>query len=384
MSAAWGSVRSLSVGAGTDEVMTQRALNRATLARQRLLARVRSSALDTVAHLVGMQAQVPRDPYTGLWSRLEGFEPDAVASQIATRAAVRAPLMRATIHLVTAEDCRVLRSVLQPVLERAFRSGSPFGRRLPGVDLDELVQVGVRLVEEEPRTRAELRSLLGERWPDRDADAMAYAITYLVPLVQVTPRGLWDTSGRATWTTVGSWLGIEPERVPSRDDLVRRYLGAFGPASVQDAQVWCGLTGLKDDFERLRPSLRTFRAESGRELFDLADAPRPDPEVPAPPRFLPEYDNLTLSHADRSRFGTAHREQLRRDYVIGVGGVVVDGLLRGTWRVVRDDRAAALMIRSVGRWTKDERAAVLEEAGRLIRFHARGSEDLDVRIVRSV
>ncbi len=290
--------------------------------------------------------------------------------------------MRATIHLATARDCLVLRPVLQPVLERAFRSGSPFGKRLAGVDVDELVRTGRALVEERPRTRAELRVLLGERWPDRDADAMAYAISYLVPLVQVTPRGLWETSGQATWTTIESWLGEPLATDPSLDDLILRYLGAFGPASVVDMQTWCGLTRLREDFERLRPRLRVFRSEAGKELFDLPEAPRPDPETPAPPRFLPEYDNLVLSHADRSRMGDEEdRKRLAADWVIGVGGVLVDGFLRGTWRIQRADGAATLVIRPVAALPKRDVAMVTAEGRRLLAFAAADAGERSVRVM---
>ena len=365
----------------SQEVLSQRQLNRATLARQLLLERSRVSAADTIELLVGMQAQVPRDPYTGLWSRLEGFRPEHLADLIANRRAVRASLMRATIHLSTARDCLLLRPLMQPVSERTFRSGSPFGKRLPDVDLDELTRVGRALVEEQPRTRAELRVLLGERWPDRDADAMAYAISYLVPMVQVTPRGLWETSGQARWTTIESWLNRPLVAEPRIDDLVLRYLGAFGPASPGDMQTWSGLARLREAFERLRPDLRVFRSESGKELFDLPDAPRPDPDTPAPTRFLPEYDNVLLSHADRSRMGSdEHRARLAADWVVGTGGVLVDGFVRATWRIERANGSVILQVRPVVKLTRKEAGAVREEGARLLDFVAGDAGNHDVRL----
>lgn len=365
-----------------SDVLTRRQLNRATLARQLLLERAERSVTDTLEALVGMQAQVPRDPYTGLWSRLEGFQPEHLAGPIADRGAVRAPLMRATIHLVTARDCLLLRPLMDPVSERTFRSGSPFGKRLPGVDLGQLTRVGRALVEEEPRTRAELRGLLGQRWPDRDADAMAYAISYLVPMVQIPPRGLWGTSGQARWTTIEAWLGRSLPTDPSLDEVVLRYLGAFGPASAKDMQSWSGLTRLRDVFERLRPRLRTFRSESGTELFDLPDALRPEPDVPAPVRFLPEYDNLLLSHADRSRMGSEEvRARAAAGWVVGTGGVLVDGFLAATWRLERTE-AATLSVRPVTRLSRADRDAIRSECERLLAFVEPEASERRVRILR--
>ncbi len=361
----------------TDVVLDQRALGRATLERQLLLRRSGLSPLGAVEHLVGLQAQSPFAPYVGLWSRLEDFDPDDLARAILDRHAVRAPLMRATIHLVTAHDCLALNPLTQPVLARAF-SGQAFARALEGVDLLDLVTAGRGLLSREPHTRGELGEVLAKRWPDHDPASLALAVTYLLPVVQVPPRGVWGSTGEARWTTTESWLG-GPDAPPdlSRDELVIRYLAAFGPATRADVRTWSGFTGVRELLERLRPRLRTFADEQGRELFDLPDAPRPDPETPAPPRFLPEYDNLLLSHSDRSRV-IAEGDRRR---VFGKGALLVDGYVRGAWRVSRSGHAALLVIEPFTPLADGDVEAVHAEGEALLDLIATGTEEREVQML---
>ncbi len=307
--------------------LSRRALNRATLARQLLLERAAMPALDAVAHLVGMQAQVPLNPYTGLWSRLAGFEPAELAGLLVDRKVVRIVVMRATIHLVTAEDCLVLRPLTQPVLEKELARHRDFAPPLRGVDLEPVLAYAQEVFAETPLSTARLRAVLGKRFPDLHAGALAYACRCLLPLVQVPPRGVWGQAGQVTLTTADAWLGRPLDDAPSIDEVMLRYLTAFGPASVADAATWSRLTGLREVFERLRPRLVTFRDERGRELFDLPDAPRPDADTPAPVRFLPEYDNVLLSHDDRSRFAG---EPFSAEAPVH-GTVLVDGFVAGVW-----------------------------------------------------
>ena len=367
-------------GQGPDDVLNRRALNRALLARQLLLQRAPLSAAAAIERLVGLQAQAPNAPYVGLWTRLEDFRHDELARLITERRAVRMWLMRGTVHLVSARDGLALRPVIQTMAERNLHS-SPFGRHLVGLDSAELLAAARALVEERPRTRAELGPLLGERWPERDAAALAYAATYLLPLVQVPPRGLWGDSGPVTLTTIESWLGHPLDSEKSPEALIPRYLAAFGPASVQDMRTWSGLSGLGAVVERLRPRLRTFRDEAGRELFDLPGAPRPDPETPAPPRFLPEYDNVLLSHADRTRIMAPGRRVPLPPGNGGVcGTVLLDGFFRGAWRITRQRGAATLRVDPFEPLSAQERAALIEEGARLLAFAAADASAHDVQV----
>jgi hypothetical protein len=364
------------------DVLDRRALNRALLARQLLLARQARTAADAIEHLVGMQAQVPTDPYFGLWSRLEAFRPDELARLIAGREAVRGALMRSTLHLVTARDWQALRPVVQPVLERVFHVGSQWGRRVAGVETGALLEAGRALLEERPRTSRELGTLLRLRWPDRDATALAYAVQYLLPLIQIAPRGVWGATKQATWTTSEAWLGRPPEADQAPDAMVLRYLAAFGPASPADAGAWSGLTRLGQVFERLRPRLRPFVDERGRELLDLPDAPRPDPATPAPPRFMPQYDNVLLGHADRSRvISEEHRRRLLAGgLLVGGAAFLVDGFVAGTWRIERQRDSAILHLAPLDPLSPRDRKALAAEGAGLLAFAAADASSLDVRL----
>jgi len=365
-------------GSGSGDLLGRRALNRALLERQLLLNRWRLPAAEAIERLVGMQAQAPNAPYVGLWTRLEGFRHEELAQLITERRAVRAPLMRATVHLVGARDCLKLRPVVQPVLARNF-AGSPFGQKIKGIDTAPIVAAGRALLEERPRTRAELGTLLGERWPGLDAATLAYTVSYLLPLVQVPPRGIWGMSAEATWTTAEAWLGRSLDPNSSPDEMVLRYLAAFGPASVMDVQLWSGLTRLREVVERLRPQLRVFHDEDGRELYDLPDAPRPDPDTPAPPRFLPEYDNVLLSHADRSRIiGENRHPPLPPGNGGALGTLLVDGFFRGTWKIQRQQGAAILAIELFEALPQHERTALADEGARLLSFAADDADTHDI------
>ena len=312
-----------------------------------------------------MQAQVPRDPYVGLWSRLERFRAADLSSAIDRRDAVRMPFLRATLHLVTRRDALALRPVVDAVLDRSLHSQSPFGRAIEGVDVRELTSFASDLLAEKPRTRAQLGPLLAERWPEHDPASLAYACTYLLHLVQVTPRGLWKRGGPSAFTTLEAWLGEHPSRAPAADEMVLRYLAAFGPAIPADVRTWSGLSGASEILERLRPALRTLRDDAGRELFDVPRAPLPDDDVPAPARFLPEYDNAVLSHADRGRIVSAETKAWTE---VGWGLVLLDGFTAARWRAYPEREATRIRVEPFRKLTPRERDDVEREASALASF----------------
>ena len=329
------------------------------------------AAADALEHLVGMQAQLPNAPYLALWSRLEGFRPEALSELVANRRAVRMSLMRATIHLVTARDALTLRPVVQPALERDVYPNTTYGgHRLAGLDMEAVLGAGRELVAERPLTNAQLRHALADRWPDRDPAALAYAVRGLLPMVHVPPRGIWQRSGPIALTTVEAWLGQPLDPVADPDTMVLRYLAAYGPSTVADAQAWARLTGLREVFDRLRPRLAVFGDERGRELFDLPDAPRPDPDTPAPPRFLPEYDNVLLAHADRTRFVDDDTRRRIQEEGLAIGSLLVDGTAGGTWTTARWEGTQVLTIRPIEPMTDPDREAVAAEGARLLEFVA--------------
>jgi hypothetical protein len=364
------------------EVLGRRALNRSLLERQLLLRRHEMSAFDAVEHLVGLQAQAPDPPYVGLWTRLARFRPGELSRMILDRRAVRVALMRNTVHLVTAEDGLKLRPLMQPTIGRNLYSGNAQRVAVKEIDAGELVAAGRALLEERPLTARELGGLLRERWPDQDPAALARAIRNLVPLVQVPPRGVWGEHGPAAHTTIEAWLGRRLDSDPSSDEMVMRYLGAFGPASVKDAQTWSGLTRLRGVFERLRPRLRTFRDHGGTELFDLPEALRPDPDVLSPVRFVAAFDNLILSHADRSRvIATEHRKAIASKNGMVPATFLVDGFVHGTWKVVRDRGETTLWIEPFEHLPRRYRDALVEEGERLLRFVTDSAGTFGVRFI---
>jgi hypothetical protein len=351
-------------------VLGPRALNRALLERQLLVTRAPLTVEEAVEHLVGLQSQNPGSPYLTLLNRLEGFAPDDLSRAIEDRRVVRLLLMRGTIHLVSARDALALRPTLQPVLARQLGGG--LGRALAAVDLDALAEVTRTRLAAQPESPAVVAAELQEAFPGPTPDELGRAMRLLVPLVHPPPRGLWRRTGRALHTPIESWLG-RPLDDPgiSSDALLLRYLGAFGPATVAGAQSWSGLTKLAAPAQRLLAAgaLIRFRDEDGRELLDLPDAPRPDPATPVPIRFLADFDNVLIGHADRRRIiPTEHRDKVMTVNGIGIPSVLVDGFVRAAWALKHEPRhdRATIRVTVHGRPLSRRHASAVTAEGRRV------------------
>jgi hypothetical protein len=361
-----------------DRILNLRELNRATLARQMLLERETLPAPAAIERLVGLQAQLASAPYAGLWARLRDFRREDLAREIENRKVVKATLMRATLHLCTADDYVRFRTALKPLLIGA--SGEIAKRRDADFDLDKVLKAARKFIGEKPRTFAEISDMLTELMPDHDVGAMRYSVRTHIPLVQVPINTGWSYSNKPEFTLAESWIGRPVSPEDKLRELVLRYLAAFGPASVTDAQTWLGMK-LKETFEKLRPELQTCRGEGRTELFDLPGAPLPAEDVPAPVRFLPEYDNLLLSHSNRSRvIADEYRSKVYLPGLRVAATILVDGFVRGAWKIEKAKTAATLVIEPFDKLTKKDRAALTEEGERLVHFVEPTAKSVGVRV----
>lgn len=339
--------------------LDRRTLNRTTLARQHLLARTATDPKHLVGHLVGMQGQNPLDPYFGLWSRVVGYRPEGLAGMVGAGEVVRGQLMRGTIHLVTRSDWVSMRPVFDPLCARILGS-TQYGKDTRDIDRELLLAKARQMISQTPRTRAELGRNLEPSFPGVPAVSLAQVVTYLLPVVQVPPRGVWGTTGEASW----SILEPDPQAVGrvarTTDELVIRYLRAFGPASVKDIRAWSALTGLADVISRVRERLVAYVDEKGVELLDVEGVEIADPDTPAPPRFLPEYDNVLLGHSDRSRV-FADKGPVPPGWV---GNLLVDGFYAGFWKLDPPDLRVTVQVKVTSR----QRREIAEEADLLRLF----------------
>ena len=364
----------------TTTSLTLRALNRATLARQMLLAREKTTALVAVERLMGLQAQWPRPPFVGLWSRIEAFQSEDLAAALQRRELCRATMMRGTLHVVSARDFLSLRPAIQPVLTRGMKA--ILRDRAAALDVPALVSAARVFFEEKPRTFTELRDHLMTLHPTGDERAMGFAVRTHLPLIQVPTAATWAFPADSDFAVAESFLGAPLGEGASPEALILRYLASFGPATVADVQAWSGLQGLREVMETLRLRLLALRDERGRELFDLPDAPRPDEETAAPIRFLPEFDNLIVSRADARFVAEEHRSSIFLSALRVLPTILVDGFAAATWKVARKKTVATLSIAPFTALPKKVRGAVEEEGSELARFLESDARTFEVNVAK--
>jgi hypothetical protein len=362
--------------------LTRREINRATLARQMLLAREKTTALDAIERLLAMQAQWPRPPFIGLWTRVDGFRREDLVRLLIKRQVVRATFFRATIHLMTARTYLALRPTIQPMLAGAMQT--ILKERLDGVDLDALVARARKHFAKTPCTFEDFRDHLLAADPKSDERALGYAVRMRLPLVQVPAADgeAWAFPSQACFTPAEDWLGksIKLAGPPKIDDLVRRYLAAYGPASVADIQAWTGLKIDRAVLDGLRNDLVTFKDESKRELFDLPDAPRPDADTPAPIRFVPDYDSMIVARTDERFVAKPHRPHVFLSALRIAATLLVDGFVAGTWTLETKKKASAVIVKLFATVPERTRKAVAAEGEQLARFVDPDAKSFECRV----
>ncbi len=350
-------------------MLSDRQLNRATLARQLLLERVTLDPVHALERLGGLQAQEAASPYIALWSRLEGFQAVDLDRAFAERRAVKASLMRTTLHAVSAGDL----AAYWPALEGTTRSLRDRTQAWPAtaMPLDEIAE-RLLAAAAEPRTGVELRALAAALAPvDGTRDAWR-GVRLSAPFIVAPERVPWSFGRRPLFQAARSWVEM-PFATPDAglEHLVRRHLAAFGPASIADIARWSRIERgrLKPVLERLSPELRRFRDEAGRQLYDVADGPIPPGDTPAPPRLLPMWDSALLAHED----GTRMTPELHRRRMVMPNGdylpaFLVHGRVAGLWRTDVVDGRTAIELDPFEPLDPDDERALREEGDRLARF----------------
>ncbi len=362
-------------------VFDLRQLNRATLARQGLLERRRAPVADVVRDVGGLQAQLPVPPVIGLWSRVEGFARVDLRDAVRRGDLVRGTSLRGTLHLHHVDDYRALRMTLQPMLDRLARG---MARRMRAEDEAPAREVGRALFDAGPVTVAQLKAAMAARFPESEAQALANLSRLGLPLlVQPDDDAVDGWKANAPFVSATSLVG--DTLAPADPELVvRRFLEVLGPGTAKDAQTWSSLRGLAAVMRRMHDTgeLEVVTTWEGDELYDLPGAPRPSDEVAAPPRFLPMWDNVLLSHADRSRvIDPAYRPYLAAKNGMSPPTFLVDGFVHGTWKLEQQSAGrVALVLSPFARIPAAHEDALIAEGEALLAFLHPDARTRQVRV----
>lgn len=290
--------------------------------------------------------------------------------------------MRGTLHLHSADDLIGIRALVQPFLKQVWNSN--FKKRFGDEDEKAVLRAAIKLIDEEPMTAGALGTLLKEKFPTAEPLSMTALLQSNETLIQVPPTRIWGSGHAPILTRLEKWLPPPYQRPIGRETLVRRYLRAYGPASVNDMQIWSRLTKLNEEFEALRDELVTFTDEAGRVLYDLPDAPRPDAETPAPVRFLPLYDNVYLGYDNRRRMlseATAHMVNLFQAFK---PAVLIDGVIDAGWVVTAKKGAALLEVECYRKLLKRETRELETEGLAFLKFMRPEARSWDVELTSMI
>jgi hypothetical protein len=344
----------------SERVLTVRELNRALLARQLLLERVRQPLPRVIGRIGYIQNQWAQQGYIRLWTSVEGFEREDLTRALHRRTVIQGTLMRETIHLVPRRDYALLAAAIR-------RSGQEWWRRVNKVriDMEPFARRAYEFFRGTTRTRKEVEEFLRAHEFPRQS---IWGFGHWVNLIRVPPSGTWEQRRAHVFALAEDWIGaIDASEDEGIEHLVRRYLAAFGPATRNDIASWSGIpvTRLKPHLERMQ--LRRFRDERGKELLDVPRAPLPDPETPAPVRFLPTFDATLLAHARRT--GLLDEEYRKVIFNVraphGLAPFLVDGRVVGLWKYENE----RIKLDPFERLTRAARAELVEEGERLAAFH---------------
>ncbi|MBS2025053.1 MAG: AlkZ family DNA glycosylase [Deltaproteobacteria bacterium] len=363
-----------------DRPLSPRDLNRATLARQMLLAREKVPVVKAVERAFALQAQWPKPPFVALWTRLHDFKPEHLADALLDRKLVRATLFRGTIHTVTPQTYADTRPLIQDVLTKACKT--LFKGDFDELDLPAILARARELLHDHPRTFTELRELLQQTFPKVNDRLLGFSVRMNLPLVMAPDDSRWAHPQDAAFALADEWIGAKIETKQTPADLVLRHLSILGPASVVELQAWLGIPNLKPVVESLRPKLIALRDEKKRELFDLPDAPRPGGDVEAPVRLLAEFDNPLNVRADERFVATAHRKQVYLPGLRVAGTFLVDGFVAGAWVVKREKKVAAITLTPFGKLDARSKKALEAEADPLCKLLEPEAKDHEVRFAK--
>lgn len=348
--------------------LSARELNRALLARQGLLKRRRIGIAEAIHACGGLQSQEPKDPHVALWSRVSGFRGEQLHAAAQRREIVRGSYLRSTIHTVASNDYRVFRPLLQAVIDRELETAH-WRSISGGFEGGQVEPLARALMATAPMSAQALGEALLPHFPNAQKAGLGHWVRTRLPLAVVPSDDRWGYPRPPRFVPAEQWL--QQALVPaSLAELLLHGIAAIGPASSADLRSWSGLRGIKPVLESLRPQLQVFHDESGRELLDLADAPRPRANTPAPVRFLPEYDNVFLSHDERSRILPPEHG---RHFTLAKNGrrlraVLVDGFVRAGWSHACDKGRASIEVRSFERFDAATREQLENEADSLLHF----------------